>query len=226
AAHPVPDARAVAAGAELVGLLSGGSAEDLVIVLLSGGASALLELPAEGLDLRALQRTNELLLGAGAPIHDVNAVRKHLSRIKGGGLARAAFPARVLVLVLSDVLGNALDTIGSGPTAPDPTTFGDAIGVLQRYGIWDTAPAAVRAHLLAGEQGKRPETAKPGDPVFERVQHVIIGSIVPAAEAAVADARARGLNALLLSTHAQGQAREVGPPLPPPAPRRAGHGRP
>jgi hydroxypyruvate reductase len=226
AAHPLPDARGVAAAAELLALVRGLRADDLVILLLSGGGSALLEQPAAGLSLDALQDTTDLLLRSGASIQELNAVRKHLSAVKGGGLARAAAPAAVLALVLSDVVGSPLDVIASGPAAPDPTTYADAAGVLTRYGLWDAVPAPVVAHLRAGVAGERPETPKPGDPLFERVAHVIVGSNAHAAEAAVARARALGLNALLLSTYVEGEAREVGRVLAALARELATSGRP
>jgi hydroxypyruvate reductase len=226
AAHPLPDARGVAATSELLALVRGLGADDLVILLLSGGGSALLEQPAAGLSLAALQATTDLLLRSGASIQELNAVRKHLSAVKGGGLARAAAPAAVLDLVLSDVVGSPLDVIASGPAAPDPTTYADAAGVLTRYGLWDQVPEPVAAHLRAGLAGGRPETPKPGDPLFERVAHVIVGSNAHAAEAAVARASALGLNAPLLSTYVEGEAREVGRVLAALARELATSGRP
>jgi glycerate 2-kinase len=210
AAHPLPDARGVAATAELLGWLGGLGPDDLVLLLLSGGGSALLERPAAGLDLAALQTTTDLLLRAGASIGELNAVRKHLSAVKGGGLARAAGGASVLALVLSDVVGSPLDVIASGPAAPDPSTFADACAVLDRYALWERVPPAVAAHLRAGRGGAVPETPKPGAPELARVRHVIVGDNAQAAVAAVAQARALGLEALLLSTYVEGEAREVG----------------
>jgi glycerate 2-kinase len=210
ASHPLPDTRGVTATAELRALLASAGEHDLVLVLLSGGGSALLEQPADGLSLGALQATTEALLRAGATINELNAVRKHLSAVKGGNLARAAAPATVLVLVLSDVVGNPLDVIASGPCAPDPTTYADALAVLARYQLAEAVPPAVRAHLEAGARGERPETPKPGDPVFARVHHVIVGDNAQAAAACVAEAERHGLRALLLSTFVEGEAREVG----------------
>jgi glycerate 2-kinase len=208
--HPVPDARGLAATTELLGLLRDLHADDLLLVLLSGGGSALLEQPVPGVDLAALQATTDLLLRAGAAIAEVNTVRKHLSRVKGGGLARAAAPASVLALVLSDVLGDPLDVIASGPLAPDPTTYADASAVLARYELWNQVPDTVAAHLRAGLAGRVAETPKPGDPAFGRVRQLVIGGIAQAADAAVAQARALRLNALLLSTYVEGEARDVG----------------
>ena len=150
AGHPIPDARGLAAAAEVEALARGLGRHDLLLVLLSGGASALLPAPADGITLEDKARTTALLLRAGATIHELNAVRKHLSRLKGGGLARAAAPARVVALVLSDVVGDDLSTIGSGPTVPDPTTFAQALAVLERRGVLGEVPAAVREHLAAG----------------------------------------------------------------------------
>jgi glycerate 2-kinase len=210
AAHPLPDARGVAATAEIVALLHGLTADDLVVLLLSGGGSALIEQPASSLTLDDLQATTDLLLRAGAPINELNAVRKHLSMVKGGGLARAAAPARVLALVLSDVVGSPLDVIASGPAAPDPSTYAEAVAVLDRYTLVDRVPLAVAAHLQAGAAGQRPETPKTGDRVFGDVHHVVVGSNAQAADAAIDRARELGLNALLLSTYVEGEAREVG----------------
>jgi hydroxypyruvate reductase len=226
ASHPLPDARGVAATAALRALLDGAGERDLVLVLLSGGGSALLEQPADGLTLGDLQATTEALLRAGATINELNAVRKHLSAVKGGNLARAAAPATVLVLVLSDVVGNPLDVIASGPCAPDPTTYADALAVLARYQLAEAVPPAVRAHLAAGARGERPETPKPGDPLFAQVQHVIIGDNAQAAAACVAEAERRGLRALLLSTFVEGEAREVGRVLGALARELRVHGRP
>jgi hydroxypyruvate reductase len=210
ATHPLPDARGVAATADLLARVSPLGSEDLLVLLLSGGGSALLECPAAGLALDDLQSTTDLLLRSGASIGELNAVRKHLSAVKGGGLARAAAPATVLALVLSDVVGSPLDVIASGPAAPDPTTFADAGAVLARYGLWEAVPPAAAAHLRFGAAGARPDTPKPGDPVFARVRHVVVGDNAQAAEAAVERARSLGLHALLLSTFVEGEAREVG----------------
>ncbi|HLH21536.1 MAG TPA: DUF4147 domain-containing protein [Chloroflexota bacterium] len=226
AGHPVPDARGLAATAEALALVRDLGADDLLLVLLSGGGSALLAQPVPGVDLAALQATTDLLLRAGAAIREVNTVRKHLSLVKGGGLARLAAPATVLVLVLSDVLGDPLDVIASGPFAPDPTTFADAAAVLTRHDLWDRVPASVAAHLRAGLAGEAAETPKPGDPAFARVRHAVIGSNGLAAEAAAARACALGLHTLLLSTYVEGEAREVGRVLGALARELAHHGRP
>ena len=231
AAHPVPDARGLAAAQGIVELVSEAGETDLVVVLISGGGSALLTLPAAGITLEDLMRTNELLLRSGANIQELNTVRKHLSRVKGGQLARLAAPAQVLSLILSDVPGDPLDAIASGPTAPDPTSFQDAARILRRYGLWDKVPPGVRAHIEAGVRGEINETPKPGDPVFELVQNVIVGSGRTAAEAAAREGARLGYRTLILTTTLEGEAREVAKvlaalarelvrfrrPLPPPA---------
>ena len=143
-------------------------ADDLVLCLISGGASALLPLPADPITLDEKQETTKLLLACGANIHEINAVRKHISRIKGGQLARLAYPARVLSLLLSDVIGDDLDVIGSGPTAPDASTFARARAILEKYGIFERAPAPIRERLERGARGEIAETPKPGDRIFAR----------------------------------------------------------
>ena len=210
AGHPVPDARGVRAAQAIEALLRRAGADDLVLLLLSGGGSALLVSPAPPLTLDDVRRTTDLLLASGATITEVNAVRKHLERLKGGGLARVAAPARVVALVLSDVLGDPLDAIASGPAAPDPTTFAEAWAVLARYGLTEQVPQAVRERLQAGRRGKIPETPKPGDPLFARVTHHIVGSVRVAAEAALAEAQRSGFHAAIAATTLEGEAREVG----------------
>ncbi len=209
ASHPMPDGRGLAAAAEVESLARGLGRPDLLLLLLSGGASALLPSPAEGVALEDKARTTSLLLRAGATIHETNAVRKHLSRLKGGGLARVAAPARVVTLVLSDVVGDDLSTIASGPTVPDPTTFDDALSVLRRLEILDDVPAPVRERLLAGARGEVPETPKPGDAAFRRVATRIVGGNRLSIEAASGEARRRGLRPLVLTTRLEGEAREA-----------------
>jgi len=210
AGHPLPDRRGLAASCELLSLVAEAEREDLVIVLISGGGSALLPAPAEGITLEDLVVTNELLLRSGAVIQEINAVRKHLSRAKGGQLARLAQPARVVALILSDVVGDPLDSIASGPTVPDPTTFADAVEVLRRYGIWGQVPPSVRRHLERGAAGEIPETPKPGDPCFARVLNLIVGSGRHAAEAALKKGEELGFRGFILTTTLEGEAREVG----------------
>lgn len=210
AGHPVPDERGVAGAQRMAGLLRGAGPRDLVLALISGGGSALLTLPGEGLALSDLQRLTDLLLRSGASINEINALRKHLDAMKGGGLARLAHPAALVTLVLSDVVGSPLDVIASGPSVPDTSTFGDAWGVLERYGLLEQTPAPVLARLRRGLAGELPETPRAGDPLFGRVHNLVVGSNVQAAEAALAAARAEGWGALLLTTYLQGEAREAG----------------
>lgn len=210
AAHPLPDRRGEEAARRLVGLLRDATERDLVVCLVSGGGSALLPVVAEGLTLEDEVRTTDLLLHSGATIVEVNAVRKHLSAVKGGWLARIAAPATVVVLVLSDVPGGRLDAVASGPLLPDPTTYQDALEVLDRYGLVERVPERVRRHLERGAAGEVPETPKPGDPAFRRVQTVVVGSVAQAADAAAERAQALGYHTLVLTTDLEGEAREVG----------------
>ena len=189
ASHPVPDARGQAAAREVEELARSLGREDLLLVLLSGGASALLPAPAEGLTLDDKRRTTELLLRGGATIQETNTVRKHLSRLKGGGLAAAAVPARVVTLVLSDVVGDDLSSIASGPTVPDPTTFDDAIAALEGHGLLGRVPKPVRDRLRAGARREEAETPKPGDRMFRRVATRVVGSNALSIAAAAREAR-------------------------------------
>jgi glycerate 2-kinase len=209
AGHPVPDDRGLAAAARLLELASGATAEDLVVFLVSGGGSALTPAPAAPVTLAEKQAVTRLLLGAGATINELNAVRKHLSRLKGGLLARAAAPATVLTVVLSDVIGDPLDVIASGPTAPDPTTYADALAVLERRGVLDPAPRAVVERLRAGAAGRVAETPKPGDPAFERVARLVVGNNALVVEAAAAEAERQGYRPHVLTRALQGEARDV-----------------
>lgn len=209
AAHPTPDARCLSAAAAMLDLTRGLTERDLVIALMSGGGSALVEAPAPGVGLVDLIALTRLLLRCGATIHEINTIRKHLSTIKGGGLARLAAPARLVNLMISDVIGDDLDTIASGPTVPDPTTYAEALAVLDGYRLREPAPAAIRAHLEAGAAGHVPETVKPGDPVFARVTNVLVATGDLAVRAAAVEAERLGYRPLVLSTLVQGEAREV-----------------
>ncbi|MBI2911130.1 MAG: glycerate kinase [Chloroflexi bacterium] len=206
--HPVPDAAGFAATARLLRDLGDPGPADRVLFLLTGGASALLVAPAPGLTLADKVSTTRLLLGAGATIQETNAVRKHLSAVKGGRLAARLAPAEVLTLVISDVVGDDLSAIGSGPTAPDSTTFAQSIEILARYHLLDRVPPAVRDRL----QGHAPETPKPGDPAFDRVQHVVLAGNGVALDAACQRAAALGFAVevfardLTGSTHEQARA--------------------
>lgn len=204
AAHPVPDAKGRAAAARILELVQGLTADDLVIALISGGGSALLSLPAAGLTLEDKQAINRALLRSGADIGEINCVRKHLSAIKGGRLAAAAYPARVVTLVISDVPADDPSVIASGPTVPDATTFADARAVLAKYGI--SEPAAVLRHLERAEE----ETPKPGDPRLARAETVMIATPQMSLEAAAESARGAGVTPLILGNAIEGEAREVG----------------
>jgi hydroxypyruvate reductase len=209
AGHPVPDARGQAASSTLVELARGTGPGDLVVFLVSGGGSALTPAPAPPVTLDDKREVTRLLLAAGATIGELNAVRKHLSLVKGGQLARAAAPATVLTLVLSDVIGDPLDVIASGPTAPDPSTFADALAVLERRGVAPRVAPSVRARLHAGARGAIEETPKPGDPLFDHVVNLVIGNNALVTDAAVATATALGYRAHLLTRSLEGEAREV-----------------
>ncbi len=203
AAHPVPDANSEAAARAILEAVADLGPEDLVIALVSGGASALMALPAPGLTLADKQAVNRALLRCGADIGEMNCVRKHLSAIKGGRLAAAAFPAATVTLAISDVPGDDPAVIGSGPTVADPTTFAEARGILAKYGI--TEPAAVLAHLARGED----ETPKPGDPRLSRSTFRLIATPQRSLEAAAAVAEAAGVRPVILGDSIEGEAREV-----------------
>jgi len=208
AGHPLPDRSGQKAAERLLGLVRELAPNDLLFVLLSGGASSLLPMPAAGLTLADKQETTQLLLRSGATIQEINTVRKHLSAIKGGRLA-AATPARVVSLILSDVLGDDVGTIGSGPTAPDQTTYEDAWKILRRYRLRAAVPARVRTHLAGGVRGAEEETPKPGSSLFRRVQNHIIGNNGAAVEAVAQAARQSGFRPLVLSTSLTGEAKEA-----------------
>ena len=210
ASHPVPDEAGVLATRAIVELLAEVNADDLVICVISGGGSALLTLPADGLALEHVQQTTDVLLRSGASINEINVVRKHLDTVKGGGLARLAAPAQVITLVLSDVVGNPLDAIASGPTVPDTSTWAEAGAVFDRYGLWDKVPRSVVERLRAGRAGQLPDTPKPGDPLFKHTQSVVVGSNLLACESAAAAASQIGLQSQVLTTYVEGEAREVG----------------
>ncbi|MFH2103514.1 MAG: glycerate kinase [Chloroflexota bacterium] len=202
--HPVPDVRSLAAGERVIELVASLQPEDLLICLLSGGGSALMTVPVEGLTLADMQVVTSQLLTCGARIDEINTLRRHLDKVKGGGLAKLANGATVVTLILSDVVGNALEAIASGPTAPDPTTKETARAVISRYKMEKKLPAAVLAGL---EQN--PETPKPGDPVFDKSSNLIIGSNLTAAQAALRQAENEGLHPYLLRTDQQGEARQA-----------------
>jgi glycerate 2-kinase len=203
--HPVPDERGVAGARRILELCGEAEAGDLVVCLISGGASALTPQPVPPITLAEKQETTKLLLACGATIHELNAVRKHLSLFKGGQLARAAAPAKVVSLILSDVVGDDLDVIGSGPTAPDPSTFETSLKAIDRYGLRDRLPESVRERL---EQGGE-ETPKPGAAVFRKVENTIVGSNQKSLEAAARKARELGYRTMILASTIEGETSDV-----------------
>lgn len=209
AAHPVPDKAGMEAAAKLLDMAAGAKPGDLVICLLTGGASALLPAPAENLSLEDIQATTSALLASGAAIAEINAIRKHLSRLSGGQLARAANGAEILTLAVSDVIGDDLSAIASGPTAPDSSTFSDCLAIIDRYNLADKIPASVITHLKKGAAGELQETPSPEDSVFNRVNNIIIASNSQALAAAAKKAASLGMNPLMLPETMEGEAREV-----------------
>lgn len=209
AAHPVPDAAGEIGAKRILEMVRAADDRTLVLCLLSGGASALLVAPVEGLTLQDKQQATDLLLRTGASIGELNAVRKHLSALKGGRLAQAAYPAQMVTLLLSDVIGDKLDVIASGPSAPDASTFGDALAVIARYGLADKMPLRVMAHLRQGAEGRFAETAKAGDPCFTHTQNVVVGALALALQAAAARARKLGLPTRIIGAELQGEARDA-----------------
>ncbi len=203
--HPVPDVRGVEAARRIAELCAQAGPGDLVIFLASGGASALTPYPAPPITLAEKQATTKLMLASGATIHELNALRKHISLFKGGQLARIAAPAHVVSLILSDVVGDDLGVIGSGPTAPDDSTFATALDVLDRYGLRAKVPASVRQRLEAGEG----ETPKPGDALFQNVENIIVGNNQKSLEAAARAAKKLGYRTLILASTIEGETREV-----------------
>jgi glycerate 2-kinase len=204
AAHPVPDDAGTRGARRMLDMVRGLTQDDLVIALMSGGGSALLSLPAEGITVEEKRAVNRALLKSGAPISEMNCVRKHLSAIKGGRLAAAAHPARVVTLVISDVPGDDLAAVGSGPTVADPTTFAEARAVIAKYKL--DVPASVTRHL----QQAADETPKQGDPGLANAETKLIASPQKSLEAAAAIARAHGITPLILGDSLEGEAREVG----------------
>ncbi len=205
AGHPIPDERGLAGSRRVAEICGRAEEGDLVICLLSGGASALLPSPAPPITLKEKQDTTRLLLASGADIHEINAVRKHLSVIKGGQLARMAAPAHVLSLILSDVIGDDLDVIGSGPTAPDASTIATALAVLEKYDLLRRAPKRVSERLREGVL----ETPKAGDPIFDHVENVIVGSNQQSLEAAARAAKDLGYHTMILASTIQGETKDV-----------------
>ncbi|MHC1590021.1 MAG: glycerate kinase type-2 family protein [Candidatus Hecatellaceae archaeon] len=213
ASHPIPDEQGVEGVRRMVKLLEEAEEGDLVFALISGGGSALMPLPAEGITLAEKQEATGLLLRSGAPIQAVNTVRKHISAIKGGRMALKAYPASLISLIISDVVGDRLENIASGPTVPDPTTYQQALQVCVRYEALEKLPAAVRRLLEEGARGRLEETPKPGSPVFAKTLNVLVGTNRRSCMAMVREAERLGLNRLFLTSTLEGEARHVGTAL-------------
>ncbi|MFC1541149.1 glycerate kinase [Candidatus Latescibacterota bacterium] len=208
--HPVPDSRGVEGTEKIIDILSKADESTLVICLLSGGGSALMPAPAEGITIEEKQEVTKLLLSAGADIGELNAIRKHLSSLKGGGMARFAAPAALHVLILSDVIGDRLDTIASGPAVSDSSTFSDCFDICTKYGVTDLLPPGVLERFKRGVNGEIPETAKPGDEFLTLTENTLIGNNVMSVNAARTTAESMGFNTIVLSTFFRGEASELG----------------
>jgi glycerate 2-kinase len=209
AGHPIPDQKGFEGARKIQSILKESGPEDLVIFLLSGGGSALLPLPAEGIKLEEKQQVTQFLLDCGADIREINTIRKHISQIKGGWLARWAYPSTVIGFILSDVVGDQLDVIASGPTVPDLSTFEEAWDILRKYDLIKRVAPSIQKHLLLGKEGKVEETPKPGNSTFERVFNILVGSNILALRAAENEASSLGLNTLVLSSSIVGDTREA-----------------
>lgn len=209
ASHPIPNAAGVQGAQRILEMMRAADDKTLIICLLSGGASALLVAPVDGLTLQDKQEVTALLLKAGASIGELNAVRKHLSAVKGGRLARAAYPAQVVTLILSDVIGDRLDVIASGPTSADSASFADAWAVIEKYGLKDSIPSGVSGYLQKGINKAAPETVKTGDPCLRGTQNVIVGGIKLALAEAEKKSRQLGFVPQILTAELQGEAHEA-----------------
>jgi len=209
AGHPLPDEAGMRGAEAMLSLIEKAKDEDLIICLISGGGSALLPLPAQGISLEEKQEATSLLMGCGATIQEINAIRKHISRIKGGRLAEASWPAGLVTLILSDVVGDPLDVIASGPTVPDESTFADCLAIVKKYKLESRVSPSIRNHLHEGAAGRRQDTPKPGNVCFTRTQNVIIGSNIQAIGASASEARQLGYHPLILSSLIEGETRQV-----------------
>lgn len=208
--HPVPSAKSIAATKKVIGYLNQSNENDLVICLISGGASSLMTLPIDGVSLEDIQSTTKSLLESGATIQEINTIRKHLDQVKGGGLIKFSNGARIISLIISDVIGDPLSVIASGPTAPDTTTFKNAWKILEKYHLQKSIPSTIKNAIKNGLDGKIEETLKPGNPVFSKVDNRIIASNSLAVKAAIQKARELGYEASALEHCIMGEAREVG----------------
>ena len=208
--HPIPTQSSIDATNQLLEVVSNSPPNSLILSLLSGGGSALLALPSAPITLKDLQHTTELLLRSGLSIHHMNTIRKHISQIKGGQLARHIHPRRHIGLLLSDIPGEHLDMIASGPTLPDPSNFSDVLNILQAKSLWTQIPPSVQHHITTGVQKIIEETPKPNDPIFDRSFHHLIGSNQKACNAILQHAQQKQFSAQILTTDCQGEARQVG----------------
>jgi glycerate-2-kinase len=210
ASHPIPDESGVTGTRGMLRIAEGADEDDLIICLISGGGSSLMPLPRGKISITDKRKLTDALLKSGATINEINTVRKHVSDFKGGWLAKKAYPATILNLILSDVVGDPLDFIASGPAVPDSTTFNDAVKVLEKYDLWGTAASSIRQVLTDGQEGLIPETPKAGDEAFEKTHNVIVGNNRSASLAAREWLRKAGVNTLLLTATLEGEAREAG----------------
>lgn len=210
ASHPVPDQAGVEGTREMLKIAEDAEQDDLIVCLISGGGSSLMPLPRDGVSIEDKKEITSALLKSGATINEMNTVRKHISDFKGGWLAKKAYPATILNLILSDVVSDPLDFIASGPTVPDSTTFDDAARVLQKYNLWEKAPVSVREVILDGQKALIPETPKVGDRVFQKVTNIVVGNNRHSSLAACRNLRSSGLNAFLLTATLEGEARQAG----------------
>ena len=210
AGHPLPSHEGQRGVRRMLGVVGKPAKRDLIICLISGGGSSLMAMPTKGISLHDLRETTDLLLKSGADIVEINAVRKHLSEVAGGRLAEKLFPAFVLALIISDVVGDDVDVVASGPTAPDSTTYLDARGMLQRYSLWGRIPRSVHRRISDGVEGVASETPKAGSVVFNSVRNVVIGGNEQSCLAVAAKLKERGYLAMVLSTRIRGEAKEIG----------------
>ncbi|MEM1986313.1 MAG: glycerate kinase [Nitrososphaeria archaeon] len=208
--HPVPTEININSAKTLLEISKGLTSEDLVICLISGGGSALFTYPAEGITLEDKQEMTRLLLAAGSTIQEINCIRKHISGVKGGQLARHVYPANLISLILSDVVGDDLSSIASGPTSPDPYTFKDVYALFEKYRLIDRVPKNILKRVMEGLDGKVQDTPKPGDKIFEKVKNIIVANNIGTLKAMEEKAKSYGLNTMILTSYLEGEAREVG----------------
>ncbi|MCS7385345.1 MAG: glycerate kinase [archaeon GB-1867-005] len=208
--HPIPSQSCIEGALKIREITEEAESKDLIMALISGGGSSLLTLPADEVSIEDVITVTNLLLKCGADIKEINAVRKHISKVKGGQLAKCAYPAKIASLIISDVIGDPIDCIASGPTAPDPTTYIDAYRVLKKYELWNKVPQSIRKRIEKGLHGEAPETPKKSDPIFNRVVNFIIASNLKALKAMEAKAKQLNYNAIILTSQLEGEARHVG----------------